>query len=129
MTIGERIKKLRKEKHLTQAQLGEILGVEKSAVAKWENGRTKNLKRDTLQAMSLIDGFVKRIYLFDLDDKDQMNMVIEYSPTGNDDDAMDYREIVGVREEHHRLHLMLHKRTLLKTGSSVIVEYLLNKKK
>lgn len=80
-------------------------------------------------AMSLIDGFVKRIYLFDLDDKDQMNMVIEYSPTGSDDDVTDYTEIVGVREEHHRLHLMLHKRTLLRTGSSVIVEYLLNKKR
>ena len=80
-------------------------------------------------AMSLIDGFVKRIYLFDLEDKDQMNMVIEYSPTGSDDDATEYKEIVGVREEHHRLHLMLHKRTLLKTGSSVIVEYLLNKKR
>ena len=80
-------------------------------------------------AMSLIDGFVKRIYLFDLEDKDRMHAVIEYSPTGNDDDVTEYREIVGVREEHHRLHLMLHKRTLLSAGSSVVVEYLLNKKR
>ena len=80
-------------------------------------------------AMSLIDGFVKRIYLFDLEDKDQMNVVIEYSPTGHDEDVTEYREIVGVREEHHRLHLMLHKRTLLSAGSSVIVEYHLNKKR
>lgn len=56
MTVGERIKTLRKENKLTQAQLGEILGVEKSAVAKWENGRTKNLKRETIQAMALYFG-------------------------------------------------------------------------
>lgn len=67
MTIGERIKKLRKEKHLTQAQLGEILGVEKSAVAKWENGRTKNLKRDTLQAMALYFG-VRPSYILEGED-------------------------------------------------------------
>ena len=80
-------------------------------------------------AMSLIDGFVKRIYLFDLEDKDQMNVVIEYSPTGHDEDVTEYKEIVGVREEHHRLHLMLHKRTLLKSESSVLVEYLITKKR
>ena len=67
MTVGERIKTLRKEKHLTQAQLGEILGVEKSAVAKWENGRTKNLKRETIQAMALYFG-VRPSYIIEGDD-------------------------------------------------------------
>ncbi len=36
---GERIKKLRKEKGLTQEQLGKLLGVKKSAIAKYENNR------------------------------------------------------------------------------------------
>lgn len=45
---GERIKKLRKEKGLTQQQLGEMLGVQKSAIAKYENGRVPNLKKETL---------------------------------------------------------------------------------
>ena len=67
MTVGERIKTLRKEKHLTQAQLGEILGVEKSAVAKWENGRTKNLKRETIQAMALYFG-VRPSYIIEGED-------------------------------------------------------------
>lgn len=67
MTVGERIKTLRKEKHLTQAQLGEILGVEKSAVAKWENGRTKNLKRETVQAMALYFG-VRPSYIIEGED-------------------------------------------------------------
>ena len=42
---GERIKKLRKEKGLTQQQIGEMLGVQKSAIAKYENVRVPNLKR------------------------------------------------------------------------------------
>ena len=65
--LGDRIKQLRKEKHLTQAQLGEILGVEKSAVAKWENGRTKNLKRETVQAMALYFG-VRPSYIIEGED-------------------------------------------------------------
>lgn len=52
MEIGERIKKLRLEHHLTQEQLGEILGVQKSAIAKYENGRVENLKRATIQKMA-----------------------------------------------------------------------------
>ena len=36
--IGKLIAKLRKEKGLTQAELGEKLGVGYKAVSKWENG-------------------------------------------------------------------------------------------
>ena len=66
-TIGERIKGLRKGKKLTQSQLGEFLGVEKSAVAKWENGRTKNLKRETIQAMAQLFG-VRPSYILEGED-------------------------------------------------------------
>ena len=51
---GERIKKLRKEKGLTQEQLGNLLGVKKSAIAKYENNRVSNLKKDTIQKLSEI---------------------------------------------------------------------------
>src|SRR5699024_12669991 len=51
---GERIKKLRKEKGLTQEQLGNLLGVKKSAIAKYENNRVYNLKKDTIQKLSEI---------------------------------------------------------------------------
>ena len=36
--IGQRLKTLRKEKGLTQEQLGERLGVSSRSVSRWENG-------------------------------------------------------------------------------------------
>lgn len=52
METGDIIKKLRKNHNLTQEQLGDILGVQKSAIAKYENGRVENLKRSTIQKMA-----------------------------------------------------------------------------
>ena len=40
MSLGENIARLRKEKGLTQAELGNILGISNQAVSKWENGAT-----------------------------------------------------------------------------------------
>ncbi len=54
MNIGEKIRKARKEKGMTQEELGELLGVKKSAVAKYENGRVENIKRTTLKRISAI---------------------------------------------------------------------------
>ncbi len=36
--IGKFIAKLRKEKHMTQEQLGEVLGVTNKTISRWENG-------------------------------------------------------------------------------------------
>lgn len=38
--IGQFLKKLRKEKELTQAELAEILGVSNRSISRWENGIT-----------------------------------------------------------------------------------------
>jgi len=38
--LGYTIKKLREEKHLTQAQLGELVGVKKAQISKIENNLT-----------------------------------------------------------------------------------------
>ena len=50
--IGQRIKKARLERGLTQQELGDIVGVQKSAIAKYENGRVINIKRSTLQKIA-----------------------------------------------------------------------------
>lgn len=52
MKLGKIIKKARIEKGLTQQALGEIVGVQKSAIAKYENGRIVNIKRSTLQKIA-----------------------------------------------------------------------------
>lgn len=64
---GERIKKLRKERGLTQQELGQMLGVQKSAIAKYENGRVPNLKKETIAKLAEIF-HVTPNYLLGLDD-------------------------------------------------------------
>ena len=50
--VGLYIKRLREERGLTQEQLGEIVGVQKAAVQKWESGTTRNLKRKVMKILS-----------------------------------------------------------------------------
>ena len=50
-TIGKRIRDLRIEKGMTQEELGELLGVKKAAVQKYENGTIVNLKADTIKKL------------------------------------------------------------------------------
>lgn len=64
MTTGEIIKSLRKEKKMTQEELADYIGVQKSAVAKWETGRTQNIKRETINALAVLFG-VQPSYLLD----------------------------------------------------------------
>ena len=52
MEIGQKIKKARLERGLTQQELGSIVGVQKSAIAKYESGRVVNIKRNTLQKIA-----------------------------------------------------------------------------
>ncbi len=53
MDIGQKIKEARLQKGLTQEELGKIVGLQKSAIAKYENGRVVNIKRSTLQKLAL----------------------------------------------------------------------------
>lgn len=50
--IGKLIKDARLAKGLTQEELGNMVGVQKSAIAKYENGRVVNIKRSTLQGLA-----------------------------------------------------------------------------
>ena len=52
MEIGAKIRDARIAKGLTQEQLGNLIGVQKSAIAKYENGRVVNIKRSTLQKLA-----------------------------------------------------------------------------
>ena len=52
MDVSSVIKAARLAKGLTQQELGEIVGVQKSAIAKYESGRIVNIKRSTLQKLA-----------------------------------------------------------------------------
>lgn len=52
MEMGEKIYNLRVQKGLTLEELGNMVGVGKSTVRKWENGMIANMKRDKILKVS-----------------------------------------------------------------------------
>jgi len=54
MNIGEKIKSARLAKGYTQEELGKLIGVQKSAVAKYEKGRVVNIKRSVLAKIAQV---------------------------------------------------------------------------
>lgn len=52
MTFGEKIKLLRLTRGLTLEQVGDIVGVGKSTVSKWETGDIANMRRDKIAALA-----------------------------------------------------------------------------
>lgn len=52
MTIGERIKKRRKELHMSADRLGELLGKDRSTIFRYEKGDIENLPIDILKPIA-----------------------------------------------------------------------------
>lgn len=52
MNIGKVIKEKRKQLNLTLEQVGDLVGVGKSTVRKWENGMIENMGRDKIALLS-----------------------------------------------------------------------------
>ena len=52
MSVGDKIKSLRKEMGLTQTELGDRVGVKKNAVSKWECGRVEDIPGSTLKELA-----------------------------------------------------------------------------
>lgn len=57
--LGEAIKKARKAKHLTQEQLGELIGVQKAQISKVENSATDARFATILKVFDALDAKVK----------------------------------------------------------------------
>ena len=67
MTIGEKIKRLRLERGMTQEELGKAVGVQKAAINKYETGIVVNLKREIIQKLArTLD--VNPVWLMDEED-------------------------------------------------------------
>lgn len=54
MGMAERIKERRLIMNYTQEELAEKLGLQKSAIAKYENGRVENIKRSVIALMATV---------------------------------------------------------------------------
>ena len=68
MRTSEKIKLHRKRLGMTQTELAQKLGLQKSAISKWENAQVVNIKRPTLSALAEIFG-VSVAQLLDDDDE------------------------------------------------------------
>lgn len=65
MSVGERIRRFRLEKGMTQDELGDILGVKKAAVQKWETGQVVNLKQSTILKLCEVFRRSPSVFIFD----------------------------------------------------------------
>lgn len=52
MEMGEIIKQLRLQKGITQEELGRVIGVQKSAIRKYESGMVENIKRSSIKKLA-----------------------------------------------------------------------------
>ena len=71
--LGDAIKKARKAKHMTQEQLGELVGVQKSQIAKIENSTTDARFSTVLRVFDALKAKVN----FTVELEDQKLMVTE----------------------------------------------------
>ena len=67
MNVGSIIKEARLSKGMTQEELAEKIGVKKSAVAKWENGRVSEIRRSNLKRLSDVLGVAPTKLLGDIE--------------------------------------------------------------
>lgn len=73
MEMGQLIHELRIKKELTLEELGNLVGVGKSTVRKWENGMIENMKRDKIAKLADALG-VSPAYLMGWEDSSNMNV-------------------------------------------------------
>ena len=52
MNMGERIKQLRKQNNMTMEELGKLIGVQRQAIQKYENGTVTNIPRSAIEIMA-----------------------------------------------------------------------------
>lgn len=81
MDVGSIIKAERMKKGMTQEELAEKVGVKKSAVAKWENGRVSEIKRSNIKNLAAALGLNPNQLL----DDEESEIFEEKEPANTDD--------------------------------------------
>lgn len=88
MTVGEKIKSLRKQIGLTQTELGQKVGVQKNAVSKWECGRVEDIPTSTIKQLASLFN-VPASYLIDDDTSSERHPALSPLP------RMKYWQVIG----------------------------------
>lgn len=70
--IGKLIKRKRLEKDLTLEKVAKTVGVGKSTVSKWERGAILNMKKDKIDALSLILDIDPLVFIYGINDKESV---------------------------------------------------------
>lgn len=105
--IGKLIKRKRKERKLTLEDVAKHVGVGKSTVSKWERGAILNIKRDKLDALSLILGIDPLIFIFGVDAVN--NGDIEFERISAKEFATEVKQLLNKTEnltEQQKQHLL-----------------------
>ena len=112
MNIGNKIKAARLAKGYTQEELGNLIGVQKSAVAKYEKGRVVNIKRSVLAKISKVLDIPPVELVSDIEDKpvetanflaDMLFMNAEDKAMIEEYQSLDEQKKIQVREYIHFL--------------------------
>ena len=101
MDMGTRIRDARLAKGLTQEELGKLVGVQKSAIAKYEKGRVVNIKRSTLQKIASALNMNPTNLIFEESPKEAANLHVKII---TDFDLMDaLRDYYCLSEENKKM--------------------------
>ena len=77
MNFGEKLRNLRKSRGMTLEEVGNLVGVGKSTVRKWESGEIANMRRDKIALIAKALG-VSPSYLMGWDDNVENITADEY---------------------------------------------------
>ena len=102
MNIGEKIKSARIAKGMTQEELGKILGVQKSAIAKYEKGRVVNIKRTTLKKISDVLGIRPSELIYEEIEKNPAGMAERHFEIIMDEDISEMFDDFKILDEAQR---------------------------
>ena len=76
MTMGERIRTLRKQNNMSLEELGSKLGVGRSAILKYEKGQVQNLPRVKIEKMASLFG-VSPEYIMAFDENEKLEYLTD----------------------------------------------------
>lgn len=101
MTIGEKIRYLRLNNNMTMDDLARELGVQRSAINKYEKGIVVNLKRSTISSLCRVFGVSSAYFLDDSSDltPDEEHLLTLWR--GANDQARS--DVIDLLEKHQRV--------------------------